>query len=188
MRWSGDWSLDVCSSDLMETIDFAAKHKNRHIGVFMLGSEIDCLHAGGARQPDRGMRLLNWARPDINVAIIVVLALKGKGARSRPGLGNQVMRLVHALATGGRIDTIAKIFPTSDAHKARDNASTTDDIQHRNLFSHAQWVIMQGQSIANYAYFGTFDALGKGSSHQIGRGHGAISVLVVFIHDHTIPA
>src|SRR5258708_32778783 len=77
MRWSGDWSLDVCSSDLMETIDFAAKHKHRHIGVFMLGSEIDCLHAGGARQPDRGMRLLNCARPDIKVAIIVEI---GRGS------------------------------------------------------------------------------------------------------------
>ncbi len=127
-------------------------HEYRHVGIFMPGSKIDGFHAGSARKPD-GRRLLDRARPDVDIAVIVVFSLKCKRAGACPGLDNQVMRLVHTFPTDGGIDVIAKVFHAGAAHKARDNAPATDNVEHGNLFGDTQGVIVQRQSIAYNADF-----------------------------------
>ncbi len=96
-----------------------------------------------------------------------MLSLKGKGARACPGLNNQIMRLIHALTARSRVHVVAEILHTRATHKARDDAPSTDHVEHGDLFGNAQWIIMEGQSIANDTYFRPFDALGQHGSHNV---------------------
>src|SRR5207302_659305 len=54
---------------------------DHHEGVAMLGGEGDGLQATGSGKPDRGMRLLERARPGIDVAILVMLAHERERSR-----------------------------------------------------------------------------------------------------------
>src|SRR5437763_15395932 len=106
------------------------------------------------------MKLLNRARQDIDVAVIIVFSLESEGPGTRPGLDNQVVRHDHAFAADGGIDVIAEIFHARAAHEARNNASPTDHVEHSDLFCYAQRVMVQRQNIANNATFGSLDAPG----------------------------
>ena len=111
-------------------------HEDRHIGVFVLCGKINSLCAGGAWQPD-GRRLLDGARPDIDIAVIVVLTLERKRARTCPGLNDQVVGFVHTLAAEGRIDVIAEVLHACAAYEAGDDAPAAEYVEHSNLFSDA---------------------------------------------------
>src|SRR5262249_45012870 len=56
----------------------------------------------GAGPPDRWMGLLIGTGPWVHVAVVPVAALPAKGLRGGPGLHNQVVRLLHSLATRSR--------------------------------------------------------------------------------------
>src|SRR5260370_40762707 len=95
-------------------------HEYRHVRVFVPGGKVNRLHAGSAGQPDR-RRLLDGARPDVHIVVVVELALEGKGARARPGLDNQVMRLVHTFAADTRVAIVAAAFHTRAPNGTGDN-------------------------------------------------------------------
>ena len=153
----------------------------------MSGCKIDGLGAGSTRQPDGRVRLLNWTRPDIDVAIVIMFALEGEWAGAGPGLYNQVVCLVHTFTANGWIDAVAEIFHARAAHKAGDNASATDHVEHSNLFGHPKWVIMQRQCIANNPDFCPLYPLRQDSSHNIWRRHSPVSILMMLVDDDTIP-
>ena len=163
------------------------RHEDGHVGVFVLRGKIDGLHTGGAWQPDGRVRLLDGTRPDVHIAIIVMLPLEGEGAGAGPGLDNQVVRLIHALAAEGWIDVVAEVLHAGAAHKARDDAAAADNIEHSDLLRHAYGVIVQWQRVAHDADLCAFHTLGQHRRHDIGRGHGAIGVLVMLVHDHAVP-
>src|SRR5208282_1839235 len=51
-----------------------------------------------ARDPDRRMRLLHWARPDIDIALLVEAPVEGEGVLLGPRSQHEIMRLVIAVA------------------------------------------------------------------------------------------
>src|SRR6185312_3682457 len=93
-------------------------------GVFAIGMR-GPLH-GLARAlrgyPDRRMRRLIGPRPKIDVAPIEVLAIEGEGPRLRPGLDDEIMRLMKALMREIGVDPGRVIFGADAAHEAADDA------------------------------------------------------------------
>ena len=90
----------------------------------MPGHELEGLERAGARDPDRGMRLLDRAGPGVDVAELVVLA----DELERPGLGprldDQVVRLGEALAGLGRVDRERVVLgPAADDHAGDEAAA-----------------------------------------------------------------
>ncbi len=61
------------------------------------------LDRAAAGNPDRRMRLLDRPRPDVDVALLVVAAVEGEGVLLGPGLHDEVVRLVVALAQLARV-------------------------------------------------------------------------------------
>src|SRR5436305_200112 len=162
-------------------------HKYRHIGIFVCGGKVNGFSAGHTREPD-GRRLLNRARPDVDVTVTIMLALKGEGTRTRPCLDDQIVCFFHTFAADGRVNIIAKVLHAGAAYKAGDDATTADHIQHGNLLGNTQGIVVQWERVANNSNLCAFDALRQDRGHDIWRGHGTISILVILVNHDAIPA
>ena len=64
------------------------------VDVVHLGAPLPGLDRAAAGNPDRRMRLLHRARPDVDVALLVEAAVEGEGVLLGPGAHHQVVRLV----------------------------------------------------------------------------------------------
>src|SRR5262245_65932616 len=60
----------------------------------------------GAGNPDRRMRLLDWSRPKVHHAELIMPAVPGENVPRRPGLDHQGQRLTEKLALINRIEGI----------------------------------------------------------------------------------
>src|SRR5437588_3027224 len=126
--------------------DVDVKIRNAHIGVASLRHQLDGLRAADARYPDRRMRLLQRPRPRVDIAKEVVLAVPEKRSGFRPGLDDKIERFPEALACEGRVHLIIEILrPTAD-HHAGDEPAVAHDVEHGELFRHAQGRVVERQA------------------------------------------
>src|SRR5262249_2230763 len=82
--------------------------------------------ADHAWQPDGRVGFLIWARPGIHVAEVEMFALPAKGARGRPGLHDELVRLLEAFPVVVRRDVVRDALAPGATHPARDQTATRD--------------------------------------------------------------
>ena len=91
--------------------------------------------------PDRQVRLLVDARPDVDVAVVPEAALPAERLVLGQALSDEVVRIVHALALQRRVGVGRVDLGADAAHEAGDDAAARNAIQHGNLFRHAHRVV-----------------------------------------------
>ena len=128
------------------------------------------------------MRALHRARPDVDVALLVVAAVEREGVRMLPGLHHQVVRLVVALAKLRRVLAVGEAVVHRRADReSRDQPAAGDAVDHRELFCDAGRRIVQCERVAHHADGGVGGAAGERRGDQVRRRHQAVAVGVVLV-------
>src|SRR5712692_7830718 len=109
-----------------------------------MSTPLDCFSAAETRDPNGGMRLLQGSGPHVDIADLVVLALKTKGASFGPCPNNQLMGFTKSLNGVGGIHSHRVILTADPPHEAGDDAATTDYVQHGDLLGDPQGMVAQG--------------------------------------------
>ena len=153
------------------------------VDVVHLGAPAPRLDRATARDPDRRMRLvLDGARPDVDVALLVVAAVESERVLLGPGPFHEVMCFEVALAQQARVLAIgvAGIHRRAD-RETRDQPAARDAVDHRELFGDAGRRIVEGERIAHDAERGVGGAARQRRGDQVGRGHQPVAVGMVFV-------
>ena len=159
-----------------------------HVRVVPSGAELHRLQAARARNPDRRVRLLQRARPRIDVAHAVVLAAEGERPRSGPRLDDQIVRFVELLARIGRIDGVGVILGPAAHDHAGDQAPAADHVDHGELLGHARRRVVEGKRVADHGDANTRGLPRQDRGDQVGRGHVPVRVRMVLVdHDAVEP-
>ena len=134
---------------------------------------------GGA--PDRRVRLLVGAGPEVHVFEVIVPALERERAFLGPGADDQLMRL---LVPGQRLRRVAAhrvVLGADAAHEAGDQPSLGDAVDHRVLFGERQRVLAEAEGVAEDGDLRLRRAAReRGGHHHRGR-HQPVGVLVVLV-------
>ena len=159
--------------------------------MVMLGGEIPGAEAAGAGNPYRRMRLLNRPRPQIDHRQLEVAAVPREDLARLPRLHDQVVRLVIAFAMLDRRDPVAKIRIHRRAERhPRHQPSAADTVEHRVFFGDANRRNRRRQRRA-HLHDGAVEAIGGAGqrrSHQVGAGHEAVGILMVFVDANAVEA
>ena len=135
----------VVGEGLHGGLQFGRQHQIRVAVLGRPGHRVAAHHAGN---PDRRVRGLVGARPGIHVAVVVVLALPAERAGLRPGLDDEVVRLLEALPVVGRHGVVRHALAPGAAHPAGDEAATRDHVDLGQLFGEEQRVVPDRQDVA----------------------------------------
>ena len=130
--------LVVDFPDLLALFD---RQVERDVGIAMLRRPHDGLAAGNPGNPDPRMRLLHRQRPRIDHAQLVMLAFPAPRPRRGPGLDDQVVGFLEALAVEGGIGVGLQRLDAAAAHKARYQPPFRDHVDHRQLFGQPHRII-----------------------------------------------
>ncbi len=135
------------------------------------------------------MGLLQRPGPDIDVAQLGVLAVEAEHLRPRPGLHDEVVRLVVLLAQRGRRLPVAEVGVHTGAHReAGHQPPAAEAVQHGELLRHADGRVVEGDGVAQHHQRRPRGAPRQGGGHQVGRGHEAVGVLVVLVDAQAVKA
>ena len=159
------------------------------VDVVHLGAPLPGLDRAAARYPDRRMRPLDGARPDVHVALLVEAAVEREGVAFRPCLHHQIVRLVVAVAQHGRVLAIgvARVHRRTD-REARDQPTAGDAVDHREFLGDARRRIVQRQRVAHHADRRIGRASRQRRRDQIGRRHQPVAVGMMLVHADRIEA
>ncbi len=124
--------------------------RDAHVGVVVLGHELQRLERPDAGDPDLGMGLLDRAGPRVHVAELVVLAGELERARLGPYLEDEVMRFGEPLAGMGRVQRERVVLGSPTHDHPGDEASTADAVDHGELLRHPCGRVVQGQGVAHH--------------------------------------
>src|SRR5689334_12222239 len=120
--------------DLPDVLGRFDRGVERDVRVALLGRPDDRLLAQHAGDPDARIGLLQWHRPRIDYAVLVMRALPAERALPCPRRDNQIVRFLKALAIEGRVNAIGQLLLAAAAHKTGNQAALRDHIYHRQLF------------------------------------------------------
>src|SRR6516162_336050 len=109
--------LVVKLPDLLGRLDRGVE---RDVGIALLGRPDDGLLAQHPRDPNPRVGFLQWHRPWVDDAVLVVGPLPAKWALARPGCDHQIVRLLEALAVVGGTDAGRQLLLAAAADKTRD--------------------------------------------------------------------
>ncbi len=123
--------------------------RDPHVGVAVLGHELQGLERSDTGDPDLGMGLLDRPGPRIHVAELVVLADELERTRLGPCPEDQVVGLGEALACvrGVQRERVVLGAPTDD--HPRDEPSPADAVDHGELLRHARRGVVQRKGVAH---------------------------------------
>ena len=171
-----------------EPLHQVIRHEHRKIGIFAVGvgAPFDGFLTPEAGNPDRRVRFLEGTRPDINVADLIVLAVKVKRAGLGPGANDQIVRFAKARQRIRGVDAQGKVFVPDAAHETGNNTPAGHDIEHGDFFGDPQRVIAERQAVADHRYLHSRGSAGQHGGHNVRRRHGAVGVLVVLVDAHTL--
>ncbi len=159
------------------------------IDVVELGRPLPRLDAAATRDPHGRVRLLERLRPDVGVADLRVLAVERKDVRPRPRLHHQVVRLVVPVAQGGRVDPVREVHVHRGANgETSHEPAAREQIEHRELFGHAQRRIVGGEAVAEHDERRLRRSPRQRGGHQVGRRHEPVGVVVVLVDAQAIEA
>ena len=156
--------------------------------VAPVGHEADRLDGAGAGDPDGRVRLLVGARPHVDEAEVVVLALEVEGPGLRPRAHDQVVGLAVPFAHERGVDLVGvRLDAEADDH-AGDHPPARHDVEHGDLLGHAQRVVVERERAAEHEDLHAARHLGERGGHDVGRRHQAVGVLVVLVDADDIEA
>ena len=128
------------------------------------------------------MWLLQWARPDIGVANLVIFAVEREHVRLGPSLHNKVVRLIVLLSQSSGIDSIREVgIHRSADREARNKTPPADAVQHRELFGNAQWRVVQRKAVAQHDDGRVLGAPCQSGCSDVRAWHYAVGVVVVLV-------
>ena len=159
------------------------------IVVVVVGAEVPRFQRSAARNPDRRVRLLDGPRPHVDVAQLGVFAVEGERFGLGPRPHDEVVRLGVFVAQRGRGLAVAEVGVHGRADRETgDQPSAAHDVEHGEFFGHAHRRVVERDAVAHHADRGARGAPDHGRGHQVGRGHQAVAVLVVFVHADGVEA
>ena len=128
------------------------------------------------------MRLLDRARPDVDVAQLGVAAVPGERFARRPCLDDQVVRFLILLARQRRDLAVAEIGVHRGAdRKARDQPSARDAVEHREFFGDAHRRIIERDGIAEHDEADVLGPARQRGGDDVRARHQAVAVLVMLV-------
>ena len=157
------------------------------VGVVVPRGPVDRLVGAERGAPDRRVRLLERPRPRVDVAELEVLAIPLEGAGLRPGLDDQVVRLVEAVARLGRVEREGVVLGADPAHEAGDDAPAGDDVEQRDLLGHPQRMVAQRDRVAEDGDLAR-RARDEQRGHHVRRGDVPVGGLVVLVDADPVEA
>ncbi len=104
----------------------------------------------------------------------------------RPGLNDQIMRLMETLVGDRRIQAERVIFGTDTPDKTGNQAPTGNHVEHGILFGHRHGMLTQRQRTTQNGNLHAFCAARQSRSHDHRGRHQAIGSLVMLIHSHAV--
>src|SRR6202035_2380251 len=108
--------------------------------------------------------LLNRARPDVDVALLVEAAVERESVGRGPRLYHEVVRLVIALAQGRWVLTVGVAGVHRRTHwEPGDQPPARDAVDHREFFGDPGRRVVERQRIAEHADRGVGGAAGQGA-------------------------
>jgi hypothetical protein len=157
------------------------------IAVVVIQHPVPRLNAATSWDPHRRMGFLQGAWPDVHIAQLRILAIKTKGLRASPGLDDEVVAFTVLVAQGCGHCAIGKVgIHGGPNRESGDKTPPGHDIEHGKLFGDADWRIVQGNAVPQNSNDGVLRAPAQSRSHEVGRWHEAIGILVMFIHAQPI--
>ena len=135
------------------------------------------------------MRLLERARPEVDVANLVVFAVPGEDVGVLPGAQDQVVVLLVLVAQRGRIGAEAEVVVHRGADReSGDEASARHHVEHGHFLGHAGGRVVERDRLAEQQDRHVLGAAREGGGHQLGRGHHPIGVLVMLVDADAVEA
>ena len=159
------------------------------VDVVHLGAPLPCLDRAAAGDPHGRVGLLHRARPDVDVALLVIAAVEGERILLGPGAHHEVVCFQVAFAQHGGVLAIAirRVHRRAD-RETSDQAPAGDHVDHGEFLRHAGRRIVEGEGVAHDADGGVLGAPRQGGGDQVGRGHQAVAVGVVLVAAHRVEA
>ena len=131
-----------------------------------------------------GMRLLVGARPGVDVAVVVVLALPAEGAGLGPGLDDEVVGFLEALPVVGRRRVVGDALASGAADPAGDEAAAGDHVDDGELLDQPEGVVPDGQDVAEQDYLGALGDAGEDAGLDVhGAAHAEGRAVVLVEHE-----
>ena len=150
--------------------------------VVHLGRPAPRLDRAGAGDPDRGMRLLDRPRPDVDVALLVEAAVEGERLFLGPGAQHEVVGLVVAVAQLARVGAvgISRVHRRAD-REAGDEPAARDAVDHGELFGYPRRRIVEREAVAEHADRRVRGAPRQRRGDQVWRRHQAVAVGMMLV-------
>ena len=151
--------------------------------VRLLGGPLDRLDADGGGNPDGRVGLLERPRPGIDIAIVVVFALPAPGAGGGPCLDEEVVGFLEALPVEVGRSVVGVALPSAAPHEAGDEPPVGDHVDHGQLLGQPEWVVPDGQYIAQDDDLGLVGDAGEDGRADVGDAlHTEGSAVVLVQH------
>jgi len=97
--------------------------------------------------------------------------------------------LVVAIAQGRRVDPVGEVHVHRRADReAGDEPAAREQVEHRELFGHAERRIVGGEAVAEDDERGLRRPPRQGRRHEVRRRHQAVGVVVVLVHAQAVEA
>ena len=162
--------------------------RDAHVRVVVASDELHRLERAGTGDPDLGVRLLDGAGPRVHVADPEVLAHPLERAGRRPGLDDEVVRLLEPLAGVRRVDRERVVLRAAADDHAGDQASAADVVDDRELLGDARRRVVERERVADDRDLHALRLARERRRHEVGRRHQAVRVLVVLVDAHAVEA
>ena len=152
-----------------EPLHQVIRHEHRQIGIFAvgMGAPFNGFLTAEAGDPNRRVWFLERTRPDINVADLIMLAVKIKRAGLGPGADDQIVRFAKTRQRVGGIDTHRKVFISDAAHKTGNNTPAGYNIEHGDFFGDPEGMIAERQAVADHRNLHPRGPTCQHSSHNV---------------------
>jgi hypothetical protein len=128
------------------------------------------------------MRSRVGARPDVDIAILVVTPPELERAGLRPRAHDEVVRLVEHFPRQRGVHLGRKILAPDPADEAGDDAPPRDDVEHGDLLRHPQGISPKRKTVSEDGDLRPGGPARQNPRDHVRRGHKAIGVLVVLVH------
>ena len=158
----------------------------RNVWVLMTRRPGDGLRTRHPRNPDGRMGLLQRHHPWVDHPVVIVFALPAERPWRGPGLEDDVVGLVETLSVVHGVGIGGQTFLPNPPHKTAHHPAPGEDVDHGNLFGHAQGIFVNGQDVAqkdNAAFGG---GASQDGPDDVDRGHHAERVVVMLVDHHPI--